>query len=160
MTACGEEDTGDKVPAMSSPRVAMTVTYPGYAPFALISYRDGKGRPCHGLGTLTRTGPRVLGAARETLADGLTKRGRCLRASDRDVSLHVSRGGRGMPTLVGGIVRAGVDRVVVAGQAVRPRAGGEFLVVQPPGTGTVGDEIELEYRAGHHRRLPLKLVSS
>jgi hypothetical protein len=157
--ACGEEERVDTGPAVSSARVAMTVTYPGFAPFALVTYRDRRGRHCHGLGTLTARGPRVLGLPGASLAEGLTRRGKCLGAGDHDVSLQVRSAGRGAPRLVGGIVRAGVTRVVVAGQAVRPRPGGEFLVAQPAGAGAIGDEIELEYRAGEHRRLPLKLLA-
>ena len=157
---CGEEKRVVSGPAMSSPRVAMTVSYPGFAPFALITYRDTHGRRCHGLGSVTPEGPRVMGALGDSLTEGLTNRGKCLAADGGDVSLQVRRAGTGAPRIVGGIVRAGVTRIVVAGQSVRPRRGGEFLVVQPPGTGALGDEIELEYHAGHHRRLPLETASS
>jgi len=34
-SACGAEERAETPPALSSPRVAMTVNYPGYAPFAL-----------------------------------------------------------------------------------------------------------------------------
>lgn len=159
LAACGEEDRPEVRPAVSSARVAMTVSYPGLAPFALITYRDRAGRPCHGLGRLTAGGPRVIGAVGATLADGLARRGRCLRPDGDDVSLQVRSAGPGAPRLVGGIVRPGVTRVVVAGQAVRPRPGGEFLVAQPADAGSLGDEVELEYRAGGHRRLPLKRLS-
>ena len=138
----------------------MTVSYPGYAPFALITYRDGEGRRCHGIGSVTAHGPRVMGSLGTTLADGLAKRGKCLRADDSDVSLQVRKAGAGAPRIVGGIVRDGVTKVVVAGQRVDPRPTGEFLVVQPAGAGTLGSAIELEYRAGHVRRLPLDRVSS
>ncbi|HEX8086222.1 MAG TPA: hypothetical protein VF529_18155 [Solirubrobacteraceae bacterium] len=160
LSACGEEQRERPVPALSSARVAMTADYPGYAPFALITYRDAKGRRCHGLGSVTPDGPRVMGALDDSLIDGLTARGKCLSATGQDVSLQVRPAGRGAPRIVGGIAREGVTRVVVAGQSVRPRRGGEFLVVQPTGTGALGDEIELEYHAGHHRRLPLRLVTS
>ena len=160
MTGCGEEKRVETGPALSSPRVAMTVSYPGFAPFALITYRDASGRRCHGLGSLTEHGPRVMGALDKTLADGLSVRGTCLRPDDGDVSLQVRRAGRGAPRIVGGIARAGIARVVVGGQAVRPWAGGEFLVVQPADAGSLGSSVEVEYRAGHHRRLPLRLVSS
>lgn len=160
LSACGGEEREDTKPALSSPRVAMTADYPGYAPFALITYRDGAGRRCHGLASVTPEGPRVMGALDQSLTDGLAQRGRCLGADDRDVSLQVRKAGRGAPRIVGGIVRAGVTRVVVAGQKVRPRPGGEFLVVQPVDAGSLGEEIALEYHAGRHRRLPLRLVSS
>ncbi|HEX2086303.1 MAG TPA: hypothetical protein VHF89_11520 [Solirubrobacteraceae bacterium] len=160
LAACGEEKREATGPAMSSPRVAMTVSYPGYAPFALITYRDERGRRCHGIGSLTADGPRVFGALDSALADGLAAGGKCLGPDDSDVSLQVRRAGRGAPRVVGGIARAGVTRVVVGGQRVRPRRGGEFLVVQPGDAGPLGDDVQLEYRAGHQRRLPLKLVSS
>ncbi len=159
LVACGGENKADAGPALSSPRVAMTVSYPGFATFALITYKDRAGRSCHGLGSLTADGPRVMGALGAPLAAGLAKRGKCLRADDHDVSLQIGSAGRGAPRLVGGIVRRGVSRVVVAGQAVRPRPSGEFLVVQPADAGSLGEEIELEYRAGESRRLPLKLLS-
>ena len=151
---CGEEEQVASGPAMSSPRVAMTVSYPGFAPFALITYRDGDGRRCHGLGSLTAYGPRVIGALEEPLSDGLATRGRCLDARDGDVSLQVRKAGRYAPRIVGGIARAGVTRVVVGGQAVRPRSGGEFLVVQPADAAALAS-VQLEYRAGHHKRLPV-----
>ena len=159
LVACGEEKRDDTGPAASSPRVAMTVSYPGFAPFALITYRDRGGRRCHGLGTLTADGPRVIGGVGATLEAGLAKSGKCLRTEDHDVSLQVRSAGSGAPRPVGGIVRAGVTRVVVAGQAVRPRPSGEFLVLQPAGAGSLGKEIELEYRAGQSRRVALKLLS-
>ena len=159
-TGCGEEKRVDTGPAMSSPRVAMTVSYPGFAPFALITYRDGSGVPCHGLGSLTADGPRVMGALDTTLAEGLATRGRCLREQDSDVSLQVRKAGADAPRLVGGIARAGVTRVIIGGQSVRPRAGGEFLVVQPADARSLGPAVQLEYRAGHQRRLPLRLVAS
>ena len=160
LAACGEEKRADNAPALSSPRVAMTVSYPGFAPFALITYRDAEGRRCHGLGSVTPEGPRVMGALGDNLVEGLTNRGKCLTAKGGDVSLQIRRAGTGAPRIVGGIVREGVTRIVVAGQAVRPRRGGEFLVVQPADAGALGDEIELEYHAGHHRRVRLDLVSS
>ena len=160
LTACGEEKVAETPPVMSSPRVALTANLPGYAPFALIVYRDAEGRRCHGVGSLTAGGPRVMGALGETLADGLRTGGKCLRATDSDVSLQVRRVGRGTARVVGGIVREGVTRVVVGGQGVRPQRDGSFLVVQPAGSGALGEEVELEYRAGNHRRLPLRRVSS
>ncbi|HEV2813508.1 MAG TPA: hypothetical protein VGW10_09675 [Solirubrobacteraceae bacterium] len=159
LSACGEEQREDTTPALSSPRVAMTASYPGYAPFALITYRDGHGRVCHGLGSVTPDGPRVMGALDMSLGVGLAKHGTCLRREGRDVSVQIRRAGGGA-RIVGGIARAGVTRVLVAGQSVRTRRNGEFLVVQPSDAGPVGDEIELEYHAGHHRRLPLRLVTS
>ncbi|HEV2061937.1 MAG TPA: hypothetical protein VGR12_03715 [Solirubrobacteraceae bacterium] len=158
--ACGGAERETTPPAMSSPRVAMTVSYPGYAPFALITYRDGEGRRCHGIGSVTAHGPRVMGSLGATLADGLARSGKCLRADDSDVSLQVRNVGVGAPRVVGGIVRDGVAKVVVAGQRVDPRPTGEFLVVQPAGAGSLGSAVELEYRAGHVRRLPLDRVSS
>ncbi len=160
LAACGTEKPVQTPPATSSPRVAMTVTYPGYAPFALITYRDGEGRRCHGIGSVTASGPRVMGALGSSLADGLARRGKCLLAEDNDVSLQVRKAGVGAPRIVGGIVRDGVTKVIVAGQRVDPRPSGEFLVVQPAGAGSLGSAIELEYRAGAVRRLPLDRVSS
>jgi hypothetical protein len=160
LTACGEEEREATSPVMSSPRVAMTASYPGYAPFALITYRDGQGRRCHGIGSVTANGPRVMGALGVSLADGLARRGKCMRADDSDVSLQVRKIGTGAPRVVGGIVRDGVTKVIVAGQRVDPRPTGEFLVVQPAGAGSLGSAVELEYRAGQVRRLPLARVSS
>jgi hypothetical protein len=159
LSACGAEPTDNAGPALSSPRVAMTVSYPGYAPFALITYRDAAGRPCHSLASVTTNGPRVMGRLGSSLADGLAHGGTCVKPNAGDVSVQVRQAGRG-PRIVGGIVRAGVTRVVVAGQSVRPRAGGAFLLVQPAGTGALGRDIELEYHAGHHRRLSLRRVAS
>ncbi len=159
-TGCGEEKRADTGPAMSSPRVAMTVSYPGFAPFALITYRDGEGRRCHGIGSVTSEGPRVMGALGMTLTEGLSKHGKCMRAEDKDVSLQIRKAGAGAPRIVGGIVRDGVTKVIVAGQRVDPRPSGEFLVVQPAGAGSLGSAVELEYRAGASRRLPLDTVSS
>ena len=161
LPACGEEEREDTPPALSSARVALTAEYPGYQPFALITYRDPAGRRCHGLGSVTPDGPRVMGALGDSLTEGLTANGTCLTATGRDVSVQVRKaGGRGAPRIVGGIVRAGVTRVVVAGQAIRPRSGGEFLVVQPADSGVLGDDIELEYAAGTQKTVPLDLVSS
>ena len=160
LSACGEEQRQNTHPALISARVAVTASYPGYAPFALITYRDARGRRCHGLGSVTPDGPRVMGALDQSLTDGLASSGRCLGLAGRDVSLQVRRTGPGAPRVVGGLVRSGITRVLVAGQTVRPRRGGEFLVVQPAGSGPLGDEIELEYHAGHHRRLPLELDAS
>ena len=160
LSACGAEEKVETPPALSSPRVAMTVSYPGYAPFALITYRDAAGRRCHGIGSVTANGPRVMGALGASLAEGLAQRGKCLRTDDNDVSLQVRRAGTGAPRIVGGIVRDGVTKVVVAGQRVDPRPTGEFLVVQPAGAGSLGSAVELEYRAGQVRRLPLDVVSS
>jgi hypothetical protein len=160
LAACGEEQRAENPPAMSSPRVALTASIPGYAPFALITYRDEAGRRCHGVGSVTANGPRVMGALGKPLAEGLRTGGRCLRATDSDVSIQVRRVGRGTARVVGGIAREGVTRVVVGGQGVRPAPGGGFLVVQPAGSGGLGNEVELEYQAGHHRTLPLPLASS
>lgn len=160
LSACGSEERVTTPPALSSPRVAMTVSYPGYAPFALITYRDGDGRRCHGIGSVTANGPRVMGALGASLADGLATNGKCLRADDSDVSLQVRKVGVDAPRIVGGIVRDGVTKVIVAGQRVDPRPTGEFLVVQPAGAGSLGSAVELEYRAGQVRRLPLDRVSS
>jgi hypothetical protein len=160
LPACGGEEREDTPPALSSARVAMTVEYPGYQPFALITYRDPAGRRCHGLGSVTPQGPRVMGALDNSLTEGLTTRGTCLAVGGRDISVQVRKAGRGAPRIVGGIVREGVTRIVVAGQTIRPRRGGEFLFVQPPDAGALGDDIELEYTAGQHRRLPLDLVAS
>lgn len=157
--ACGEEKRTGSGPALSSTRVAMTADFPGFAPFALITYRDADGRRCHALGSVTPNGPRVMGALGAALADGLKHRGTCLDDRDRDVSFQVGGGGRS-PQLVGGIVRAGVTRVVVGGQRVRPRPGGEFLVVHPADAGALGDDIELEYNAGGNRKVPLRVVAS
>ncbi len=159
LAACGEEQREDTSPRLSSQRVAMTASYPGYAPFALITYTDAAGRRCHSLGSVTADGPRVMGALDVPLAEGLAARGTCLRTGGRDVSMQV-RGGRGTPRVLGGIASSGVTRVMVAGRAVRPRKNGEFLVVHPADAGPIGDEVELEYHAGHHRRLPLRLVTS
>ncbi|MDQ3741457.1 MAG: hypothetical protein M3389_11010, partial [Actinomycetota bacterium] len=79
LSACGEEQREDTSPRLSSPRVAITANYPGYAPFALITYTDGAGRRCHSLGSLTADGPRVMGALEQPLAAGLAARGTCLR---------------------------------------------------------------------------------
>ena len=160
LSACGAEEQEVNPPVLSSPRVAMTASYPGYAPFALITYRDGEGRRCHGIGSVTANGPRVMGALSASLAEGLALRGKCMRADDSDVSLQVRKAGAGAPRIVGGIVRDGVTKVIVAGQRVDPRPSGEFLVVQPAGAGSLGSSVELEYRAGHVRRLPLDRVSS
>jgi hypothetical protein len=157
--ACGEEERTGVAPALSSTRVAMTADFPGFAPFALITYRDAAGRRCHALGSVTPNGPRVIGALGSALADGLARRGTCLDARDRDVSFQVGGGGR-TPRLVGGIVRAGVTRVVVGGHKVRPRPGGEFLVVHPADAGALGDDIQLQYHAGGHRKVPLRFVAS
>ncbi|HEX8122697.1 MAG TPA: hypothetical protein VF549_15685 [Solirubrobacteraceae bacterium] len=159
LSACGSEQRESASPALSSPHVAMTVSYPGYAPFALITYRDVAGRPCHSLGSVTADGPRVMGWLGASLAEGLAHGGTCMRRTTGDVSVQVRQAGHG-PRIVGGIVRAGVTRIVVAGQSVRPRAGGEFLLVQPAGTGALGRDIQLEYRAGHHKRLSLRRVAS
>ncbi len=160
LSACGETERVGTAPTMSSPRVAMTASYPGFAPFALVTYRDAGGLRCHGLASVTSQGPRVMGALDRSLVDGLATRGKCLRATDGDVSLQVRKAGAGSPRIVGGLVRAGVTRVVVGGQSVRPRANGEFLVVQPIDSRSTGDAVELEYRAGRHKRVSLRLLAS
>lgn len=161
VAGCGKEQAPDAGPATSTPEVALTASYPGYAPFALITYRDKTGRRCHGIGTLTANGPRVLGARSDlSLADGLKSRGKCLRPTDGDVSLQVRQGAPGAPRIVGGLAREGVSRVIVAGQRVRPRRGGAFLVIQPADTGSLGDKVGLEYRAGHTRRISLRQLAS
>jgi hypothetical protein len=155
-----EEKRADTGPALSTPRVAQTASQPGYAPFALITYRDRAGHPCHGIGTLTKSGPRVLDAPELPLERALATRGACLGPRDGDISLQVRQARPGAPHVVGGLARAGVLRVVVAGQRVRPRGDGSFLVLQPASAGSLGTKVELQYRAGHTRRLSLRRVAS
>ena len=156
---CGAEKQTTP-PAANSARVALTLDYPGYAPWALIVYRDERDRSCHAIGTITREGPRVVDRIAVPLTEALTAGGHCIDAKDRDVSIQVRRGAAGGPRLVGGIVRRGVRRVNVAGRTVRPRRDGTFLLALPPSADSVGTTVGLEYHRGHRRKLPLGDVSS
>jgi hypothetical protein len=156
---CGEQERTIEQ-AATSPRVALSIDYPGYAPWALIVFRDERNRRCHALGAITKQGPRALERTDIPLADGLIRSGRCVERDDLDVSLQMRRPGKGGPRVVGGLARDGVRRVRIAGRTVRPRRDGSFLLVLPAGADRVGRTVGLEYGGGHRRKLPLGDVES
>ena len=127
VAACGERRRSRDARGADEqpPRSRSPSTHAGYAPYALITYRDGDGPPLpRASAALTAQRPARAGRARPTaLADGLAARGKCL-APERQRRLAA---GPPAPArrarVVGGIVRAGVTRVVVAGQRVRPGSG-------------------------------------
>jgi hypothetical protein len=158
LSGCGEEKSTIVPLQPNSSRVALTLTYPGFAPSALITYRLQGGRPCHALGMLTGEGPRVLAAPEWPLEAALERQGHCL--DGRLVSLEVvTRTGSERLRVVGGLVRRDVARIRVAGQRVRPGRGGAFLIVQPVDAGSLGRAVEVELRDGSRRRLPLGVVA-
>ncbi len=151
-TGCGQERVTLEPPQAQSSRVAMTVSYPGLAPWALITYQGSGGRRCSALGTLTGSGPRVLRAPGASLDAGLAGAGRCL--GTRSVSLDVSSAAGGAVRVVGGIAASGIERVVVGGEPIRPGRSGAFLVTQP-GDGRLGDSVELVWSSGGRETVPL-----
>ena len=152
---CGEEPVPEAPPKAQSSRVALTVSYPGSSPWALITYEAADGRPCHAFGTLTKDGPRVLGAPDVPLEQALAGGGRCLR--DRSVSLATATGAGGDVRVVGGIAAPGVRRVVVGGERIRPSKSGAFLVVQPA-SGALGRDVELVFSGGARERVPAETL--
>jgi hypothetical protein len=151
-TGCGQERAALEPPQAESSRVAMTVSYPGVAPWALITYQGSGGKRCSALGTLTGSGPRVLRAPEAELETGLAGAGRCL--GTRSVSLDVSSGAGGTVRVVGGIAASGIKRVVIGGEPIRPGRSGAFLVTQPGG-GRLGDSVELVWSSGGRETVPL-----
>ena len=149
-TGC-EEQAAPEPPRPQSSRVAMTVTYPGQAPWALITYQGPEGERCSALGTLTGSGPRVLGALDAPLDVGLASHGRCLHGG---VALDVTSGAGGEVRVIGGVAAHGVRRVVIGGERVRPGRSGAFLVTQP-GDDDLGDEVELVFSGGGRERMAL-----
>lgn len=152
---CGDERETLEPPRAQSSRVALTVSYPGLAPWALITYQTRAGERCHALGTLTTAGPRVLGAADEPLETALAGNGRCLDRGHAAVSLDVSDGARGAVRIVGGLVARGVRRLVVAGERVRPSRSGAFLVSQPSSS-ALGESVHLVYESGATEQVALE----
>src|SRR3712207_174247 len=151
---CGEKKAERPLPRPESSRVALTVAYPGFAPWALITYQGGKGERCHALGQLTADGPQVIGDP-APLEEALVRRGRCLEdGNGRSVSLHVAPGANGDVRVVGGIAAKGVRRLVVGGRRVRPAASGAFLFTQPA-SARLGRSVEVVYRGGGRERVTL-----
>ncbi len=148
----GQERQTFEPPRAHSSQVAMTVSYPGVEPWALITYEGMSGKRCHALGTLTGTGPRVLRAPAQPLDAGLADAGRCLGTSS--VSLDVSTGAGGAVRVVGGIAASGVKRVVVGGERIRPGRSGAFLVTQSSDA-RLGDSVELVWSSGGRERVAL-----
>ncbi len=159
LTACGGEEERLVPPEPNSARVALTVAYPGSAPLALITYRQG-GRRCHALGMVRDGRPRVLDGGARPLYAALERRGACLGARGKLVSLHVSDRGARALRVVGGLARPDVVRVRVAGQRVRPSRGGAFLVGWPAGAGSAGRMVEVQRRDGTRHRVPLTVAAA
>jgi hypothetical protein len=153
---CGKDERPEPLQAHSA-QVAATLSWPGYAPLALITFRDAGGRRCHALGTLTADGPRVLGAAALPLSDALTRAQHCLDAGHRVLSLQSVPAADGAMRLVGGIASARVREIVVGDQRLKPRANGGFLALIPAGE-PLGASVEVDFTGGDRRRFPLRAV--
>lgn len=154
VAGCGADERSALQPARAeSSRVALTVSYPGLAPWALITYRGAQGQHCQALGMFTSSGPRLPSAPGEPLESALASEGRCLEDGHGAVSLAIDDGGP--VRVVGGIVGRGVRRIIVAGERVRPAASGAFLVTQPRSS-QLGRSIELVYAGGGRERVPLQ----
>jgi hypothetical protein len=160
LAGCGDEAESEAPIRQVVPHVALTLDYPGHSPWALITYRSDAGRRCHALGTLTAEGPRLLGLPHQPLGLALSGQGRCL-APSRPVSLQVSDPGRNESMrVIGGLARRDVARVTIAGQRIRPTAGGGFLIVQPVDAGSLGKAMRVQLRDGRRLRLALATVAS
>ena len=155
-TGCGEEPAPVDTPRAASAKVELTVSVPGGAPLALITYEGNGGRTCHALGALTAQGPRVLDALDQPLEAGLTRSGHCLRGGG--VSLATARAAGGQLRVVGGMAAKGVRRVVVGGERVRPSRSGAFLVAQRA-PGSLSGDVELIYAGGGSERVPLERLA-
>lgn len=149
---CGEDQAPAATARSHSSQVALTVAYPGFAPWALITYEDAGGRRCHTFGTLTSHGPRVLGDSRP-LEAAVAGSGRCLGRGG-PVSLAISEGAGGSVRVVGGIAARGVRRIIVGGERIRPSRSGAFLVAQPSAR-SLGTGVEVRFRGGGRARVPL-----
>ena len=145
--ACGGSDE-ERAPEAMATKVALTLTWPGVAPWALITYTGAHGARCAALGSITRDGPRVLRAVDKPLATALPAHGRCLDGSSGPVVLEVAQSEGREVQIVGGLAERGVKRLRVAGQTVRPDRHGAFLLIHADGADTLGREYEVLHAGG------------
>ena len=150
LAGCGEEER-PLPPTANTPKVALTVNWPGVQPWALITYTRQDGERCAALGSLTTAGPRVLGALGQDLTTGLTTRGECLTSRVLiDVEANTGR----ELQVVGGIAAPEVKRLRVAGQVVRPKKDGTFLLIHADPAHRLGTEVEVVLRGGSRTSVP------
>lgn len=149
---CGEEER-PLPPEANTPRVALTLDWPGVAPWALITFVRQDGSRCAALGTLTKAGPRVLGALGLDLASGLATRGRCLDPKG-SVLVDVDESPGREVQVVGGLAAEGVVRLRIAGQVVRPRENGAFLLITN-GAQALGRTLVVERHGGRRETVAL-----
>jgi hypothetical protein len=155
---CGEEERPQPLRA-NSPAVALTLEWPGAAPWALITYQRDDGRRCHAIGTLTPAGPRLLDHPDMPLDQALTAgRTPCLGKAHGSVSLSVRAAPGGNGQLIGGLAEPGVRTLQIGDQRVHPAANGAFLLHRAGGAMTAS--MRVETRGGHASEQPLRTSDS
>jgi hypothetical protein len=145
--ACGEDEKSLGAEA-SSPKVAMTLSWPGVPPWALITYTRGDGQRCAAIGSLTDQGPQVLNSRETSLTAALAAHGRCLDRKRGPVFLQVQPSAGREVQVIGGLAEKGIKQLKVAGQTVVPDRHGAFLLIHADGADTLGDSFTVEYRGG------------
>jgi hypothetical protein len=145
--ACGDNDA-KQAPQASAPKVALTLSWPGVPPWALITYTREDGERCAAIGRLTGDGPRVLDSGDEPLATALASRGRCLDRSKGPVFLQVAQSAGREVQIIGGLAGKGIKELQVAGQTVIPDRQGAFLLIHADGPGSLGESFTVRYRGG------------
>jgi hypothetical protein len=147
LAACGEEDKAGVAQA-SAPKVAMTLSWPGVPPWALITYTRGDGTRCAAIGSLTDQGPQVVNSREKTLAAALAAHGRCLDRKRGPVFVQVEQSSGREVQILGGLADKGIRKLKVAGQTVVPDRHGAFLLIHADGADSLGTSFTVEYRGG------------
>jgi hypothetical protein len=145
--ACGQDKKAAVKTAHAS-KVALTIDWPGVAPWALITYTGGEDKRCAALGRITGGGPRVLGALDLPLNAALAARGRCLDHRTRPVLLEIRESDGREARIIGGLADRGVKRLRIAGQTVRPNRDGAFLLLHADAATTLGRDVKIEFHGG------------
>ena len=154
LAGCGEEERPQPLRA-NSPTVALTLEWPGAAPWALITYQRDDGRRCHAIGTLTPHGPRLIDRPEIALGEALSYgRTPCLGRHSKSVSLSVRAAPGGNGQLIGGLAATGVRTLQIGDQRVRPQANGAFLLHRAGGA--TSERVRVETRGGHASEHPLR----
>ena len=145
--ACGEEDAKE-APLASAPKVALTLNWPGVAPWALITYTREDGERCAAIGSLTKDGPQVLDSGGLPLTSALAARGRCLDRRRGPVFVQVAQSAGREVQIIGGLAEKGIKELRLAGQTVVPDRHGAFLLIHADGADSLGDQFTVRYRGG------------
>lgn len=157
LAGCGEEERPQPLRA-NSPAVALTLEWPGAAPWALITYEREDGRRCHAMGTITPAGPRLLSRPDVPLGEALSfGRTPCLGKDQRSVSLSVRQAPGGAGQLIGGLAAPGVRTLQIGDQRVHPARNGAFLLHRAGGATT--ERVRVETRNGRAVTHPLRTSS-